>query len=237
MKQHPILFSTPMAQAILDDRKTVTRRIIKPQPIIDEDSGYVFSGNHKQLYKNDMLHPSWKEQFAIDFCPYGQVGDVLYVREMLEQHGELGLSYVADNQGIDEGIIPDTHKAYRNYAHCNIPSIHMPKWAARIWLKITEVRVERLQDIDPNDAANEGVNSWNEDYVSEPGAVHADYENYLWRDDPSYEDYHFPSYANPIESFRSLWQKINGVQSWNANPFVWVISFEVLSTTGRPSDL
>lgn len=230
MREIPILFSTAMVQALLEGRKTMTRRVIKPQP---ED------GLH-----NDTLMPrsidselkGWNG--VVDAtgesrgwrCPYGETGDVLWVRESWNTLGEFTRKPEYDVMDIDDFV----YKAGDIRIDKWKPSIHMPKTAARIWLEVVGVRVERLHEITPGDAADEGVNRWNEDFVSEPGAVQADYENYLWRDDPSYEDFHFPSYPNPIESFKSLWKKINGVESWDSNPWVWVVEFKVLSTTGKP---
>lgn len=110
------------------------------------------------------------------------------------------------------------------------PSIFMPKVAARIWLQITDIKVQRLQDITPGDACDEGIEYWNIDVDAfEGGELQADFKNYTWRDDESYADYHFPTFANCIDSFRTLWQSINGEESWNKNPWVWVISFKQIT--------
>lgn len=113
--------------------------------------------------------------------------------------------------------------------------LFMPKEAARIWSEIIYIRPQRVQDISPADACDEGVNYWNIDKDAlEGGELVADFENYMWRDDETYEDYHFPSYANPVDSYYSLWEKINGKESLESNPWVWRIYFKVLSTTGKP---
>jgi len=192
---HPILFSTPMVNAILEGRKRITRRIVKPQPIDNtEIDGNFFEGNHKGYVKVDN-HPNWKNQFVHEFSDK-QVGDILWVRETF------GDDFLEINE---TGAI--NHYLYKadaleRPADGWKPSIFMPKAACRIWLKITGVSIERLQDISSSDAENEGVDGveWYErDYSGKP-----DYKT----------------------AFKILWSKINGVSSWNENPFVWVISFQ-----------
>jgi hypothetical protein len=101
----------------------------------------------------------------------------------------------------------------------------MPKKASRIWLMIEDIRVERVQDINGWDAICEGVEFIESDNLFQKG-----WKNYLRQD---LDD---PNLDRPISSFESLWISINGEESWNANPWVWVIQFRVLSTTGKPSD-
>lgn len=191
MKSKPILFSTPMVQAIFDDRKTQTRRIIKPQP------------------KDDLSFLGWKlpEYVQVAFgrgvktdslhkFPFGQVGDVLWVRETW-QNSENNVYYHYKADFTEPG------KGWK-------PSIFMPKDAARIWLKITDVRVERLNDISAEDSQKEGI-TWNQGEEWE-----AKYQNAY-----SYK-------------FKMLWDSINGEESWNANPWVWVIEFERIE---KPSEV
>lgn len=156
---------------------------------------------------------------------YKPIGSILYVRETLRQHGELGLEYLANAEWIDEDIIPESHKPYRNYACCNIPSIYMPKWAARIWEEVVSVRVERLQDITEEDAIAEGIEPDVTGLsLTEDGREVMNYYNY------AKEGYR---YVPPIESYKSLWESINGPGSWDLNPWVWRIETKILST-GRP---
>ncbi len=218
MKERPILFSTEMVKAILDDRKTQTRRVIKPQP----EKGRSYFGwimperNHIAFgYENRIF--SWHK------FPYGQPGDVLWVRETFRKSD-----------------FPDYEGKYEFKANCNNPdanynngiwkpSIHMPKAAARIWLEITDVKVERVQDISYNDAIAEGIESW-------PSPIHkgrTSYQDYL---DPGKPGIDCPC-VTPYFSYFSLWSKINGTESWDANPWVWVITFKVLSKTGRPQSM
>jgi hypothetical protein len=233
-KEIPILFSTYMVQAILTGRKSMTRRIRGLNLINENPNNVEFLGF--QDYPDGSLRAIFQshddDEAGSVKCPYGKPGDLLWVRESfnVEQypvapegdHDELLYYYTA------------TEKKYTDMKWR--PSIHMPKVAARIWLEVTDIRAERLQDITVYDAGDEGVEYWNVDADAfEGGELVADYKNYMWRDDPNYEDYHFPHYANSVDSFRSLWQKINGEKSWISNPWVWVISFKVLSTTGKPA--
>jgi hypothetical protein len=191
MKERPILFSTKMVQAILAGCKTQTRRIVKPQPPNGcEDKDPILDWcnyNNEKGYQN--CYMSWETELHPDgfhnvVSPYGKVGDVLWVRE----------SFLADMAGY-------SYKANQTEEQASYfkwkPSIHMPKDAARIWLRITNIRVEILQDIKPNDCRKEGY----------PNSGYAQ-DNWvkLW--------------------FENLWLSINGMQSWNDNPWVWVIEFE-----------
>lgn len=195
MQMKPILFNTEMVRAILDGRKTVTRRIIKPQP----KSEVVFHlGNWQetQMCANGLrvLTPPFK------------VGDVLYVRETWGQTADLpGISeeatvYAADFSDRELVHLKDKHFRWR-------PSIHMPKELARLFLRVTGVRAERIQNISADGCAMEGV---------------------------------WPLYSGPIggrseyylDKFACLWDSTIpkselDTYGWKANPWVWVIKFEV----------
>ncbi len=231
MKLKPILFSTPMVAAILEGRKTMTRRIAKVpvrdhcgKDIMDwELSEHPYQKDGKWFYN---IQTDVDDYQVMDLkCPYGQVGDVLWVREMLRQNGELGLEYVADGEDIDETIVPLDFKVKLDkddhYRHCNIPSIHMPKWACRLYLEITGIRVERLQDITGSDAIAEGIESSNYE-----GKTY--FKDYIDDKTPADGIPYFPSLGDPIKSFKSLWKSINGFESWDANPWVWVVSFKMI---------
>jgi hypothetical protein len=235
-KEIPILFSTPMVQAILQGRKTMTRRIVKPQPTFDTFLlADIWRPSKNKLVSASHHFNAKIEEKMLPYSPYGKAGDLLWVRETLFQHGELGVSYVADNEWIDEDILTEDYKVYRDYAHCKVPNIHMQKMVARIWLEVTDVRVERLRDISEKDAIAEGIEI-------EPCSGY----NQLNPPDPKYmgKKYDYPkgykgqrsTMLVPIESFKSLWRSINGYDSWEANPWVWVVSFKVLSTTGKPTE-
>lgn len=188
----PILFSTEMVKAILEGRKTQTRRIVK-EPF--------------QSWMQTATNPEWWERIE-EQCKYGQIGDLLWVRETWKWEGYTNFTdiapvgqfyYKADD---DEGMILGWK-----------PSIFMPREACRIELRIKNIRVERLQSISEEDARREGVAS-----LTEKGMTV--YKSYL-----AHEPYHW-SIATARKSFETLWSKINGQQSWNENPFVWVIEFE-----------
>jgi hypothetical protein len=185
MKEIPILFSTEMVQALLAGRKTMTRRIVK-------------------MYATSDAHPmrqnaTWLQENKT--CPYGEVGDVLWVREgFCPGYFDDGKhAYKADWNKVAEELVPKPKWK---------PSIHMPKSACRIYLKVKSVRIERLKDITEKDALNEGIK------VIEKDEAYYDYMKGAG------------SYAGPIGSFYSLWRSINGEESFNANPWVWVIEFE-----------
>lgn len=216
-----------MIRAILEGRETQTRRIIKPQPDDDglwDDDRYPRSLQSTLKGWNGSVDETgegkeWK-------CRYGAIGDVLWVRETwayLEFLGPEDADYVykASDNGMEWA---NNSEGWRWR-----PSIFMPKEACRIRLKITDIRVERVQEITPGDACEEGVEYSNIDKDAfEGGELQADFTNYMWRDDEKSEDYHFPTYANPVLSFRSLWHKINGAASWEQNVWIWVIQFEVI---------
>lgn len=192
----PILFNTEMVRAILDGRKSCTRRLVKPEP-----QGY-FEVSEEPLYIYDTDGNQGK------ITPPYQPSDILYVRE---SYSELTFGYVykADGENIDHlGNVIKWH-----------PSIHMPKEAARIWLKVTDVRVERLQEITEEQACMEGTDPWDE----------ACYENNGWH--PAFSDPDSGGDPNMIDGFHKLWNSTIKKSDldrygWDANPWVWVIEFE-----------
>lgn len=202
MRERPILFNADMVRAVLDGRKTQTRRIMREQPevIPKEDElgkpGFWIPFNAgKTMVRNDDMHIA---------CPFGLKGDRLWVRETFRVHSRATdvatLVYKASEQ---QSWTQQTHRV--PIEKCNkpavvdkwTPSIHMPRWASRITLEITGVRVERLQSITEEDAKAEGVKT-------ECSVI---------------GDRHFLG-------FRSLWKSIYGDDSWQANPWVWVVEFK-----------
>jgi hypothetical protein len=206
IKERPILFSAPMVRAILDGRKTVTRRPLNAQAL--KNIGYgVQLGECHELPSEGPLHPN-SVGYYNDFCPFGQIGDRLYVRETC---------FINDYRetAVPEGERADCEIHYRADGVPDFegeeelirwrPSIHMPRWASRILLEITDVRVERLQEITYEQAAAEGVHrgplrEWCAS--DEGGACH----------------------KYPMPAFRDLWQSTGG--DWDANPWVWVVEFK-----------
>jgi hypothetical protein len=169
-------------------------------------------------------------------CPYGRPGDVLYVRESwfpAAINGERVLIAYYDQDAANAiEIAPANNSFYWKQMQKSrmIPSIHMPKEAARIWLKVTDIRVERLQDISEADAIAEGLKC-----ITKDGKLYKfgipDSDGYPGTDDSGWPWQEWEARAE--DAYKKLWKKINGRESWDANPWVWVISFEVLSTTGN----
>ena len=205
----PILFSTPMVQAILEGRKAVTRRIIKPQPNNIKMLNGVFStGLLKIFYDPDRV---------INIkAPY-EVGDILYVREKFNDEETDSVLYAADKEFTDFGMKEvDGYMFVESEVRWK-PSIHMPKEVARIFLKVTDVRVERVQDITEEQALKEGCKGY-ECYCKGMAYACTDCYNTGWLESPK-------SY------FMNLWnstikKKDLDKYGWEANPWVWVIEFE-----------
>lgn len=213
MKERPILFSAPMVRAILDCSKTQTRRIIKPQPVqtlghtgsiagisVRQPPGWAW----RELFVADSLPGAFATELA-HHCPYGRVGDRLWVRETwghLTGNG-VRVVYRADGEQperIGHSGDPVTDMTWR-------PSIHMRRVDSRIDLEVTDVRVERLQAITESDARAEGMPP--PDPIpctvnGRPGRV---------------------AFFDPRKAFAVLWDAINGDGSFVANPWVWVVSF------------
>ena len=201
--EKPVIFSADMVNAILAGNKTQTRRVVKPQPIevpvtLEGHSGVTLFRPKKDNAMQG-VHESWLKQGRLHHwkCKYGKIGDKLWVRETwsYEPPDEL---WVKD---IDHLIYRADYNHPKELNHDEYPtwkpSIHMPRWASRILLEITDIRVERLNDITVSDAIAEGY-------------------------DGSYQSPVDPS----IKWYADLWEQINGEGSWSQNQFVWVISFK-----------
>jgi len=198
MKERPILFNAEMVRAILDGRKTQTRRVIKPQPIIVGDG------------------LSWP------LCPYGIPGDRLWVRETFALESSQEVSYdppfkdgrplLEVDGGFEHGTWweqphykatdPEPELSYDGEGPCVkwSPSIYMPRWASRILLEITDIRVERVKDISRDDAFSEG------------------------------HPFTKPKHPEIKWNFEKLWNSINEKKGlgWDKNPWVWVIEFKAV---------
>lgn len=202
-----MIFNGEMVRAILDGRKTQTRRIMKIQPsdgFHPTHNGYDLDLNAHWytpgvVDKNGYLQPAKKDVFGVAdenegyTCPFGAVGDRIWVRETFcpvpdheEPAGCSAILYAADGNG-----------PYGKW----VPSIHMPRWASRLTLEITGVRVERLRDLSEDDAKSEGI-------TPPSGGV-------------------LPGWEYRI-NFRDLWMSIYGADNWETNPWVWVIEFKVV---------
>lgn len=198
MKERGMIFKGEMVRAILDGRKTQTRRPIKWKQTRFTEIGEREDGS-KWPWSEDAEH-------ACDFwhpCPFGAVGDRIWVRETWNKYGGL-LTYRADHDWIDD---------MRKETVCTakwVPSIHMPRWASRILLEITDVRVEQLNAISEEDATAEGV--------PPAGSLLPDYPGTFLTPKGDF--------ATDKVAFQRLWESIYGEESWQANGWVWVISFK-----------
>jgi hypothetical protein len=206
-RERPILFSAPMVRAILAGTKTQTRRAVKPQPP---------EFDHATRQHQRILVPR---------CPYGQPADRLYVREafrFLDSFDEDSPATVGERclaAGYPKPWAPTQYEAdgWRdNWMQVGTPrsspgsatagklrpGIHMPRWASRITLEITGVRVERLHEISEADALAEGVNVHPDHHGKPRGSIYS-----------------------PVQAYRDLWESINGPDAWAVNPWVWVVEF------------
>ena len=226
MKERPILFGAPMVRAILSGQKTVTRRPVTPQPTLETDDWVLDAGGTGKWMGSGPSPATGgtRQTWSWSQCPYGQPGDRLWVRETwcdVNLQGAPGIAYRADDDVRDlmedesfldedgafnyddprskpyqfacwsEDLIAGTEGRWR-------PSIHMPRWTCRILLEITVVRVERLQDITPNQCIAEGA--WPE------------------------EDKELGRGQEAVAAFAELWKSTGG--NWDANPWIWVVEFK-----------
>lgn len=201
MTARPILFSGPMVRALLKDRKTQTRRVVKPQPSThhwQKSPGYIGDYRHEGDNLWHFAHripqnPTWDRDRQIK-CPYGKPGDLLWVRETWCHTGH-GVWTIATARMASSGR--PIYRAEGERIEVKWwPAIHMPREFSRLSLRITDVRVQRLAEISAADAWAEGV-------TMSPD-------------------------ADPRHDFSRLWQSINGPESWYANPWVWALTFEVI---------
>ena len=216
-KERPILFSVPMVRAILDGRKTQTRRVVKPQLegrwncwLREGERGTEIHVCRREHERGEDCEP---EFFAR--CPYGSSGDRLWVREAHWIHeSERIVAYRAD------GEMPKHMEGSRWR-----PSIHMPRWASRLLLEVTEVRVERLQEITEEGAIAEGVTASESVDHSTEGVRLGD----GWILGPTTE------WHSASGNFALLWDSFNDKRGhgWDENPWVWVVSFRRLQSQGR----
>ncbi|EPN1614149.1 hypothetical protein ACTV1J_000539 [Cronobacter turicensis] len=222
MKEHPIIFNAEMVRAVLSGNKTQTRRIVNPQPELTKGSGFSWNG---ALYGAGSDERETNRNFAHVKCPHGKPGDRLWVRETwsdVNSEGCPAVAYRADSDTRllaeietfrdEDGVLNTADPRLDKYWFAAWsgdlfsgtegswrPSIHMPRWASRITLEITGVRVERLASISSDDARAEG-------YPAARAADGGNIDPWLW--------------------FRDLWDGIYPEQSFKANPWVWVIEFK-----------
>lgn len=206
-KLHPMLFSTPMVQAILDGRKSQTRRIMKPQAqAVTTLKERNEATKHAKGNKLKFIRTYSGFDYAFPESPY-MLGDVLWVREQWQLTTPFGPEdyYFGYADGSHSDLQASEKYDYKTPYEWK-PSIHFPFEAARIFLRIKSVKYERLQDILDAHAIAEGI-------------LKIDEEAFKYDDLPG-------SFASAQSAFRSLWRGINGADSWEQNPWVWVIEFE-----------
>jgi hypothetical protein len=249
IKERPILFSGPMVRALLDGSKTQTRRVMKRQPPAVIQDGYLpkvyWPARDKHMSsRGDRAYLQFEQPGEYDGrhimkdgygfeCPHGQPGDRLWVREsgvisklrgVLEKPGlfrhDVSTTPTIGDYWVEETRAPGASynvagcprsSALLSYGAKACPSIHMPRWASRITLEVTGVRVERLQDISEQDAIAEGIGKTPAGFWSTYGRSGVD------------------GTYSPRSSFRCLWESINGAESWDADPWVWVVEFKRVS--------
>lgn len=229
MKERPILFNAEMVRAILDGRKTQTRRPMNPQPDMEIDGEKFPDGGGGWGWV-----PVWPKghkwagrTLGWAGCPLGKPGDRLWVREAWQEFFDdemMPLRPKGPRGRLGSPSWPDrfSHVFYRADGPVPVqpplgranwrPSIHMPRWAARIILEITDVRVERVQDITLESAREEGIT----EYLSEfTAARHSEAAADVWRN------------RTTVENFRFLWDAMywRGKYAWIDNPWVWVVEF------------
>ncbi len=250
MNEKPILFSGEMVKAILDGRKTQTRRVVKGIEFVgskgtqDDPESWGIEDKYGDYYTLP-INGNTSKDFKIQ-CPYGEIGDQLWVRETFTIESNWNLEseeYYPPPFKDGRPVRRETHPEYGSYwEQCHYrasdpapelsyddmeepgcrwkPSIHMPRWASRINLEITDIRVEQLQDISRDDAKAEGITEYLSEFSSDQ---HTEAEDDEWRN------------RTTIENFHGLWNSINGKPradgvdiSWGANPWVWIPEFRII---------
>ncbi|WP_154914040.1 ASCH domain-containing protein [Klebsiella grimontii] len=253
MKERGMIFNGEMVRALLDGRKTQTRRIVKgTDGAVKFCKEWNINGEEVFVVLGEKDHTGMNPVLGAISCPLGAVGDRIYVREtwaILGNEDGCCIDWEEKLCKADErsaariyrasceqkpgnyGLwsIPDDadwkpHTKDHQYEGAWRPSIHMPRWASRILLEITDVRVERLNAISEEDAQREGVHAevWDQTVVARNYAASDEFFQFWSEDMPHFVE------MNQLHqsSFRSLWESIYGEESWQANPWVWVIEFK-----------
>lgn len=237
VRERPILFSPPMVLGILENRKFQTRRIVKPQPKDDRVNHWVpiteqvawrtweKTGAWHCGYCRPMPDGSPSSHFEITGsarCTYGNPGDLIWVREGLHRPDGDPWLYRADNMPVmvdkadESAMVVWAHHKQQDYC----PSMFMPRWASRITLELTEVRVEKLQEISREDAIAEGIQVLPLQSADDPSA--------WFQSAPGVHQE-----RTPQASYAALWDSINGKKHpWKSSPWVWVLAFRRVEQNG-----
>lgn len=237
-KERPLIFTTQMVKAILDGRKTMTRRILDyTHPAV---TGFVPNGEHGYWMgtaRSVQIINQYITTFPFDIkCPFGKVGDRLWVREAFVPDPSADSDHWNDEDSqhtfyswdgcgskiseLPKALKTNEHVCYKasvNHPELSLwhPNYRMPRWASRILLEITNIRVERLNQISKEDAIAEGCSSY------------GPFGEYMGAPHPTIND-HYQAYSNPVNAFKSIWEHENGNTEWDKNPWVWVIEFKAI---------
>lgn len=198
--ERPIIFSSEMVRAIMDGRKTMTRRIVNPQP-----PEWKWNTSKWSEQCINVRHDKSERPYYV-VCPFGKPGDTLWVRESYCPH------WFETNKHAFKADWTDLSKESGFDQPKWKPSIHMPRSAARIFLEITDISVERLHGISQKDALAEGVK-----HVIDKITGYCGYD---------YQHGGYNLMTTPYNGFASLWKSIHSEESWASNPWVWVIKFK-----------
>lgn len=251
--ERPILFSGPMVRAILDGRKTQTRRVVKPQP--PEGGGPITVERYEpaivdrwgEIQPGPEIFGAYNEEWGC-VCPYGEPGDRLWVREtwrpiFIPACGENDdawswtVKYAAGGDDFATDDVPGDWTYPKQAERGNVPGIHMPRWASRITLEVTGVRFERLQEITEDDAVREGVSAIpGQDFWScFCEATHDSFDMTVEPDAAFRREHgithvkHDPAVPTPARVVRArLWDQTNVKRPgclWADDPYVWVVDF------------
>lgn len=208
VKERPILMHGRSTRNILAKRKTQTRRIVKPQPPENCCELDNVGDNEWETLHYVAMGRDQRGHIGYIKCPFGQPGDRLWVRETIQINGYLDLYYATDNKAVMAE--PPYEWSYRGGEWKGLmPCIHMPRWASRLLLEITSIRIERIQDISEDDAKAEGANS-------------------VWMGPDAFDNL-MPGRNSYREGFYPLWNETYGEGVWERNDWVWVIEFKVVT--------
>ena len=227
MTEKPILFSSPMVRAILNDTKTQTRRIMKPQPPeywcpnVGIYAPSLVCRRTECVFPGPEVFGASDENFDIK-SPYGKPGDFLWVKETFRVHGGEEYVYQKNPSSVIYKASAELQHPCYGIGECWKPSIYMPRWASRITLRIKNIRVERLQDISEKDAWAEGCSKG--DPADNGGFFPAD--EFVPQKGKRWE--YVAMWDSPIDWYADLWDGLNAKRGfgWDTNPWVWVVEFK-----------
>ena len=234
--EHGLPLSDPLVLATVEERKSMSRQVVVPQPAADERIGcYYRAGDTMQEWVLADQYGDVLDKPAIR-CPYGDVGDLLYIRQVWRMSGWLSKAPVVNFRADGAAVPWTTSLLPRGHDGALLPSLYhktwmpgrlMPKAFARNWVQITGLRAERVQDIAAVDVYDEGVSG---------EAIHGicDREGVFLNSQG-----HAHARSPVIRAFRDLWDSLNAKRGygWDPNPWAWVILYRLVSTTGRDTAL